>query len=419
MKLLMLGWEFPPYFAGGVGMVCYHLSKALCQHGTDITFVMPAAPKDATCDFMNMIVTNHYEFGDSLTANIKRVPSLLTPYGTEEEYRKNYQKFFKGLKKSDKEVYHNMYGENLLEEIWLFAMKVKYFDFESENYDLIHAHDWTTFPAAIELKKQIKKPVAVHIHITEYDKCGGYPGNPRIMEVEKYGMDNADIIIAISNKIKQTCIEKYHQNPNKIVVIHNGAEEIPLVSVVKSDVKEILPEDKVVLFTGRVTLQKGPEYFVEACSKVAKNMKNVKFVMAGPGDMLPKCIERVAQLGLSDRFLFTGFFPRSDVGKLYGMADVYVMPSVSEPFGLVSFEAMWAGVPTIMSKQSGVSEVSNHCIKVDFWDTEKMADAIINILNDRTLNNMLKKHGRLEVESMTWNIVAQKFLELYNKIIAS
>jgi glycogen synthase len=164
-------------------------------------------------------------------------------------------------------------------------------------------------------------------------------------------------------------------------------------------------------------MQKGPEYFVEACSKVAKHMKDVKFIMGGTGDMLPYCIDRAAQLGISDKFMFTGFYTRQTMIKLYNMADVYVMPSVSEPFGIVCLEAMWTGTPTIISKQSGATEVLNNCIKVDFWDTDKMADSIINILNDRTLNHMLKKHGQMEVMSMTWDIVAKKCLDLYNKMI--
>jgi glycosyltransferase involved in cell wall biosynthesis len=413
----MLGWEFPPYFAGGVGVVCYHLSKALCQAGAELTFVMPTAPKEARSDFMKMIVADRYEFDESLSVNMRFVDSLITPYGTEEEYKRNYDKYITSIIKNNKESYSQLYGANLLEEIWLFAMRMRFFDFASEGYDLIHAHDWTTFPAAIELKKMLKKPVAVHIHITEYDKNGGFAGNPRIHEVEQYGMDNADVIVAISNKIKQTCIEKYHQDPNKIVVIHNGAEEYPIISMVKTDMKQIEADDKIVLFAGRVTLQKGPEYFIDACAKVAPHVKNAKFILAGTGDLLPMCMDKVSRMGLSNRFMFTGFYTKETAIKLFNMADIFIMPSVSEPFGLVPFEAMWANTPTIISKQSGVSEVLNHCVKVDFWDTDKMADAIINILNDKTLNNMLVKHGKVEVESMTWDTVAQKCLTLYNQMV--
>lgn len=413
MKVLMFGWEFPPYFAGGVGVVCYNLTKSLSQLGANITFVMPSGPDEVQSDYVRLYIAENQAKKELLeTLTIKRVPSLLSPYTDSATYKElldYYEgKFLFEAKHKDKKVY----GENLLEEIFRFAIMVKNMDFDPD-YDVIHAHDWTTFPAAVEIKKRFNIPLIVHIHITEFDKCGGMFGNPAVFEIEREGMRMADKIIAVSHIIKRRLIESYGIEASKIEVIHNGGADMPLLDVSNHPLKK---DDRVVLFAGRMTLQKGPDYFVEAARLVLMHEHNVKFIMAGTGDMLPKIIEKVMQYGLHEKFIFTGFFDRKQAEFLFNLADVFVMPSVSEPFGIVPLEAMSTNTPTIISKQSGVSEVLSNVLKVDFWDTQKIANNIVAILRHKVLSDTLVDHGQVEVRGLSWDKPAQQCMNLYGRL---
>ncbi|MBN1377546.1 glycosyltransferase family 4 protein [Candidatus Woesearchaeota archaeon] len=408
MKIFMLGWEFPPFFAGGVGVVCYQLSKYLSKRGIEVNFVMPSGPKEAESDFVNLIIANNLVSDKNI--HIKKIDSLLMPYITSEGYLNLLKNklMFKDFGSTGE-----IYGENLFAEIERFKEKLLIIG-KNMEFDVIHAHDWVTFPAAVALKEATGKPLIVHIHITEFDKTGGVHADPGVYRIEKTGMDKADVIIAISNFIKNRLTDKYYVDPAKIKVIHNAAE-IPEKDYKTSH--KINENDKVVLFVGRITLQKGPDYFVEAAKKIVEKEPNVKFVMTGSGDMFPQIINKVAELGLTNKFIFPGFLNREQVFRLYSMADVFIMPSVSEPFGLVPLEAMASKTPAIISKQSGVSEIVGHVIKVDFWDVNDIAAKTLAILKYQTLNNELKKHGSMEVKMLNWDIPAQKCIELYNQLV--
>jgi glycogen(starch) synthase len=405
----MLGWEFPPYFAGGVGIVCYELTKALAQRGVQVTYLMPAGPHDVHGEFVDLLVA------DNLVAegriDIKKVQSLLAPYSGFDEYRRRYGRLLAETQGKG----GALYGHNLLAEMERFAQKACLIVQElGLEFDVIHAHDWTTFPAAMALKRLTGKPLIVHVHITEFDKTGGEHADSRVYAIEKAGMDAADIVMTVSNMMKNRCVHQYYVDPRKVRVVYNA---VTPTAAPAEEPFQIKANDKVVLFLGRVTLQKGPDYFIEAAKRVLDVDPNVKFVMAGTGDMLPRMIERAADLGIGNRVLFPGFVNRDQGDLLYRMADVFVMPSVSEPFGLVPLEAISRGTPVIISKQSGVSEVLTHALKVDFWDINDLANKIIAALSYATLHRELKRHGEVEVRRFTWENSASQAAAVYEELV--
>lgn len=417
MKVLMLGWEFPPFFAGGVGIVCYELTKALSKRNDiEITYVMPYGPKNLK-SHVRLLAANNIVSNSKI--KIKTINSLLSAYINQEEYSRKLLEVEKELKFKEgdydisKDNTFKLYGANLLEEVYRFAEKLKIIALQ-EDFDIIHAHDWTTFPAAIALKELTGKPIIVHVHITEFNKSGGLGFNKQIYDIEKEGMEKADAVIVVSNLVKNICIEKYNINPGKIFVVHNANVEMNQSMDFDSKIKKY---NKIVLFAGRITLQKGPEYFIDAAKKVLEYRNDVLFIMAGSGDMLNRMINKAAQLGISDKFIFHGFYTREDAEKFFSMADVFVMPSVSEPFGVVPLEAMIKKTPTIVSKQSGVSEILNHTLKVDFWDTEEMANKILALLNYNPLHDELRNRGYQEAVSLTWDMPAQKCMDIYNRLV--
>jgi glycosyltransferase involved in cell wall biosynthesis len=410
MKVLMLGWELPPFFAGGVGMVCYHLTRALCQQGVDITYVMPFGPRMIRSDYMKIMVADN--IFPKVRFQLKEVSTLLGAYATPEGYDEKFRQYLLELSPSDRAK--ALYGPNVFQEAYLFARKVRMIA-QEEDFDVIHAHDHWTFPAAIAAKEATGKPLVVHVHITEFDKSGGLSVDQRVYDMERAGMQAADLVIVVSNFIKHRLINNYGVPEWKIRVVHNAAE--PTDPNIHHDASKIKETDKIVLFIGRVTLQKGPDYFVEAAKKVLEKDPNVKFIMAGTGDMLPRMIERVAWMGMADKFIFPGFVNREEVAKLNQIADVFVMPSVSEPFGIVPLEAMSQETPAIISKQSGVSEVLTNVLKVDFWDINDMASKILAVLHYRSLHNELKKHGLTEVRSLSWDKPAMLCIDVYNELL--
>lgn len=402
----MFGWEFPPFRSGGLGTACQDLTKGLARQGIDVTFVMPKAPAEVNTPFARIIGTNNY----SKRIKIKNFDSILTAYNNYESYSEqlNHHRIL-GTKGDE------VYGKNLYEEVERFSLVAKIIA-EEETHDVIHAHDWMAYTAGINAKNVSGKPLVCHIHATEFDRTGGNPNN-FISHREYEGLIAADVVIANSEFTKQNVIKHYNIASDKIAVVHWGIDsENPAYY---EDYKHKLNNhDKVVLFLGRVTLQKGPDYFVETAKKVLEYAPNTRFVVAGTGDMLPKMIERSAELGISHKMLFTGFLNGKEVHNAFKMADLYVMPSVSEPFGLVALESIKNGTPILISKQSGVSEVVTHALKTDFWDTDEMANKIIGSLKYEKMYDELKSNVIREAEKFNLDTPAKKTIDIYNQVLS-
>jgi glycosyltransferase involved in cell wall biosynthesis len=427
MKILMFGWEFPPHISGGLGTACYGLTKGLSKiDDLEVTFVVPKAFGDEENDAVKLIGANDIPVvrrnftieGFMRELNLVQVGVNLVPYLDPEEY-KNYikqQHHYSEVTQDSEQVgkldFSGKYGPNLFQEISNYALVASVLGTEVD-FDLIHAHDWLTYPAGIAAKLVSGKPLIVHVHATDFDRSGGNV-NPQVFEIEKQGMQLADKVITVSNLTRKIVIEKYGVDPSKVVTVYNAVEPV----VLKENLLSERPfNEKIVTFLGRITMQKGPEYFIEVAHKVLQRMDNVRFVMAGSGDMMNKMIARAAKLKIMDKFHFTGFLSGDDVYKMFYMSDVYVMPSISEPFGISPLEAMQSNVPVIISHQSGVAEILNHAVKVDFWDINAMADAIYGILNYPALHEMFTKHGKIEVEGLKWETSAQKVKEVYDMVM--
>lgn len=427
MKVLMFGWEFPPHISGGLGTACFGLTKALLKTDTEIIFVVPRAYGDeeaGTVRLVNasdVIVNVQDEIYKDHWAKISflEINSTLLPYTSETEYFNLMEKLEHGVEPQTIEInsqqyqFSGGYGKNLMDEVRRYALVATAVAAE-HDFDIIHSHDWLTYLAGIEAKRVSGKPLVVHMHATEYDRSGENI-NTSVYDIEKAGMMAADRVIAVSHLTRKIVINRYGIDPSKVITVHNGVEPQELF--------DIPPEprylkEKIVTFLGRITFQKGPEYFIEAAHKVLQRDPDVRFVMAGSGDLLSKMIRRVAQLGISDKFHFTGFLKGDDVDKMFAMSDVYVMPSVSEPFGISPLEAMRSNVPVIISKQSGVSEVLEYAIKIDFWDVDAMADAIYGLLHYDALPQMFRKYGKEEVDNIKWDHAGIKVREIYDMVLA-
>ena len=389
----MFGWEFPPYSSGGLGTACYGLTKSLSKQNVDITFVLPCSLNTSESGFINIISTN---------VKIKSIKSILSPYLTSQSYYKIKDK-----------IQPQIYGDSLFDEVYRYSEEAKRIALE-ENFDIIHCHDWMTFKAGINAKRLKNKPLIVHIHSTEFDRTGGSCINQYVYDTEKEGMEAADAVIAVSNFTKNKILRHYGINPDKVHVVHNAVE---LKDCDGNENFEIKRYDKIVLFLGRITLQKGPDYFLYAAKKALEYEPDIKFIIAGSGDMEPFIIEKAAELGIADKVLFAGFLQGEDVDRAYKMADLYVMPSVSEPFGITALEAMRNGTPILISKQSGVSEVIQHCLTADFWNIDDIADKIIAALRYKALHQSLKEHGSLEVRKFNWDEPAGKCINIYNELL--
>ncbi|MBM3200129.1 glycosyltransferase family 4 protein [Candidatus Woesearchaeota archaeon] len=402
MKVLMFGWEFPPVSTGGLGTACYGLTKGLCLNGAKITFVLPKFTSE-NAEYVRIIIADKV----LSTMNVIGINSALVPYVSSSGYQQMLQqKVSYGGKTADAQLY----GWDLFEEVNRFAQKAKLIA-ANEDFDVIHCHDWMTFLAGIEAKKASGKKLVVQVHATEFDRTGGHGVNQYVYDIERSGMHFADRIIAVSGFTKNMIVQHYGISPDKVDVVYNAVERTNYMP----NTFKISKSDKVVLFLGRVTLQKGPEYFLYAAKKVLQHNKNVKFIMAGNGDMLHKMIELAAHLGIADKVLFTGGVKGNQVDDLYKSADLYVMPSVSEPFGITPLESLRNGTPAIISKTSGVSEILKHALKVDFWDIDELANKILSVLNYRVLHETLSTHGVMEIEKYTWDRSAKEVLNVYQR----
>jgi glycosyltransferase involved in cell wall biosynthesis len=419
MKALMYGWEFPPHILGGLGTASYGLLKGMSlQPDMDITFVMPKPFGDEDQSFLQIIgVCNTPVVWRDVDYDY--VANRLSKFMEPQKYfhlRDHIYADFSYRHVNDLGCieFSGRYPNNLLEEINNYSIVAGVIA-RAENYDIIHAHDWLTYPAGIHTKMVSGKPLIVHVHATDYDRSRGNV-NPDVYNIEKNGMDYADHIITVSNLTRQTVIERYHQDPSKVTTVHNAVE--PLSNEILSLPDKRGVSEKIVAFLGRITMQKGPEYFVEAAAKVLTKAKNVRFVMAGNGDMMNKMIQLAATRNISDRFHFTGFMKGKQVYEIFKASDVYVMPSVSEPFGISPLEAMQCGVPSIISKQSGCAEILNYAIKVDYWDIEALADAIYGLITYPVYHSWLKEEGLKEVNNIKWEYAGQKVRGIYDKVLS-
>jgi glycosyltransferase involved in cell wall biosynthesis len=424
MKVLMFGWEFPPNISGGLGTACYGLTKGLASfEDLNVSFVIPRVYGNEYKTGIKFIGAGDVELSGKTLVKQRdleirlshEIGQQITAYITPEQYEKilasqKAVEIDKLIKTSrGKLEFEGKYGSSLFNEISRYAVVAKEIA-RKEPHNVIHAHDWLTYQAGVAAKKVSGNPLIVHVHSTEFDRTGDNPNN-KVCDIERNGMEIADRVITVSDLTRNIVIRKYKINPSKIITVHNAVETKNYCDIKKFQKKGT--NEKIVTFLGRITKQKGPEYFIKAAYRVLQNMCNVRFVMAGSGDLLEDAMKLVAKLKIADRFHFIGFLKGDDVSRMYAMSDLYVMPSVSEPFGITTLEAIQSNVPVIMSKQSGVSEVITNAIKVDFWDIDALADAIYGILNYPSVGKYLATNAMAEVNNLKWINVAEKVREIY------
>ena len=467
MKVFMLGWEFPPHISGGLGTACYGLTKGLDEIGVEVSFVLPTSVPVATDTHVTLrtplsvvgalrpaqaglgLPQGAGAPGQALLHRFEhvqfhRIKALLQPYATpashEETLRRLKELWAQGKlslpegallpelleQLEDLQVVQSgagvpkgtfvpgmgaQYTGDLMSQVYRYARLAVTLS-RLERFDVIHAHDWMTYPAGLAAKAASGKPLVVHVHSTEFDRSGANV-NQQVYDIERAGMHGADRIVCVSHLTRSIVIARYGVPPEKVRVVYNAVEipngQLPL--------KPILHTEKIVLFLGRVTMQKGPEYFLRAAKKVVEKFDNVRFIMAGSGDMITACIREVADLGLGRYVTFTGFLRGRDVDRVFAMADLYVMPSVSEPFGIAPLEALSHNVPVIISKQSGVSEILTHALKVDFWDIDEMANKILAVLRHPPLQKTLRDHGTIELQKFSWRDSAERLREIYQEVV--
>lgn len=442
MRVLMFGWEFPPHISGGLGSACYGMTRGLSRQGVEVLFVLPRLKGDSRGMDAHLRLLS--ASGTRLTGRtarvlsracldvwhkriaVREVDSMLLAYDTEESYAER-SRLLRGATRRDErrecsETYsdvvelHGDYGPDLMSEVYRYgkaAAALARLEFGRGGFDVIHVHDWMTYPAGMLARAMTGKPLIAHLHATEYDRSGENI-NPAVAAVEKAGLLAADLVIAVSHLTRNTAIRRYGVPPEKIVVVHNAVSRRDAGR--RYSVPDLCRREKRVLFLGRVTFQKGPDYFVEAARLVLDAMPDARFIMAGSGDMLPRMVRRVSQLRMGSRFHFTGFMRGDDVDRMYALSDLYVMPSVSEPFGIAPLEAMLYDVPVLLSRQSGVAEILHNALKVDFWDVREMADKICAVLAYPRLAAEMVKNCREELKTITWDKAAEGILGAYHTV---
>ncbi len=491
MRILMLGWEFPPFMAGGLGTAVEGLTRSLVNQGNEVVFVLPQAIPEGHKSHVELIgprvlaqraqslrqgqmstepvetntrasglaqarrhTTTTTELIETLTRRIEQMttnaPSSYPGVDTHNTLSRMIEQIridratrtvetesyddptefiglgsasatqiadaFDTVVDSVKELGtgESGYGSDLFGDAQRYARLVGALGL-TERFDVIHANDWLTYPAGLLLKQITGKPLICHIHATEFDRSGEHI-NQQVYDIERAGFAGADRVIAVSRLTKAIVHKRYNVANEKIDVVYNGVAQHEVHPPKGAAIES---EDRIVLFLGRITMQKGPEYFIQAAKRVLEKEDKVKFVVAGSGDMAVRMIEHAAGIGIGHKVLFTGFLRGRDVDRVYQMADCYVMPSVSEPFGIAPLEAMRNDVPVIVSKQSGVSEVLTHALKVDFWDTDEMANKIVAVLRYPPLGQTLREHGRFELRGLTWDGAAEKCVKVYGRALAA
>jgi len=471
MRVFMLGWEFPPYITGGLGTACHGLTRAMDARGMAITFVMPGAtdpnasahvdllspetvdakpqmfPATATksppaqpdaatpqppassetapfsddVEFVHLPVrlTQPYEAADAdcPVAAIGTGPQGKTasPAAADEQTREPLDADADDAFTPDQpaEGGKTDYSGDVMTEVRRFAAFARAAA-SQRDFDVVHAHDWMTYPAGLEVARRTGKPLVVHVHSTEFDRSGEQV-NQQIYDIERRGMHGAMRVITVSRLTRNIVIRRYGVNPDKVTVVYNGVAIDPIAA----GARPIGRREKIVLYFGRITRQKGPEYFIRAAARVLEVEPEVRFIVAGSGDLYRRCIELAAELGIGQHFLFTGFLRGADIDKVFAMADLFVMPSVSEPFGIAPLEAMGHDVPVLISKSSGASEVLTHALKCDFWDTEAMADKIVAVLRHPPLGQTLRRHGVIDIRRLTWADAAARCEQVYEEVSAA
>jgi glycogen(starch) synthase len=409
LKVLMFGWEFPPFNSGGLGVACKGLTRGLVNQGVEVIFVLPKVHGILNEEYMRILSAEGY--GDaSSKIKFRTIDSILKPYTTSKKYATDLS----GLEAFGSEA-RNIYGSDLFSEVRRYAVYAKAIALQ-EDYDVIHCHDWLTYPAGIAAKhiaelRGIHAPLIVHVHATEFDRTVGHP-NQYVYDIERLGMHLADRVITVSEYTKEMVVRHYGLDPAKVHVVHNAIDYAAPSENVRHKLKD---HYKVVLFLGRVTVQKGPDHFLNIAKRISEKDDNVRFIMVGSGDMFTRIVEESAKMGIGDKVLFSDFLSGKDVERAYKMADVYVMSSVSEPFGLTALEAAQSGTPVVVSKQSGVCEVLKNCLVADFWDVEMMADKILSILNNPEFKKHLSTEGMKEIRHLNWDGAASKCVDVYSK----
>jgi glycogen(starch) synthase len=418
MRILMFGWEFPPRMSGGLGTACYGITAALAGLGHRITFVLPQDGEAGAAPFMDLVSASGVSVSDNdrdegMETLLRRLmlrplPSLLHPYLDPGRYQTLYLSEQKRFPETA-----SVYGPDLIAEVLRYGRAGGAFS-RTLSFDVIHAHDWMTVPAALMARRISGRPLVLHVHSLEYDRSGENV-NEEIRAIEQEGMEKADRIIAVSHRTKRMIAERYAVAPEKITVVYNAVSQREAQQIYHTERRGVANEQKTVLFLGRITFQKGPDYFVEAAARVLHVLPDVTFVMAGAGDMMGRMIERVGELGIGDRFHFTGFLQEEEIERIFSISDLYVMPSVSEPFGISPLEAMMYDVPVIISRQSGVAEILKHALKIDFWDVPEIASKIIAVLTYPALAGEMAEKAREELRKIRWETAAERITAIYRE----
>jgi glycogen synthase len=411
MRIAMLGWEFPPFISGGLGVHCFELTKALGEKGNQIDFYMPKSSPMPKSPHPNVqIIPVDYS---SFEGEIDFADAEFGPYFKFLKLRENGKIDAEGLSSEEEK---ESYGLNFFEAVGRYnflVAKLVFIKNKRRHYDLIHCHDWITAKAGIDASKRINRPLVFTVHSTEYDRTANLSPFDWIVAIEKEALQKASHVITVSNMTKSQLVSRFVIPESKITVVYNGIDLSKYKAFVKKEQFGIT--DKVVLFHGRLSIQKGPDYFLKAAQKVLQKEKNVRFIISGKGDLLPQLVNEAISLGIIDKVMFTGYIEDKKLPYLYAIADCYVLPSVSEPFGLTVLEAMANGVPAIVSKSTGVSEIINHCLRVDFWDVNEMASKIMAVLRYADLKEMLANGAREEAKHFSWQKAANETLNVYSK----
>jgi glycogen(starch) synthase len=416
MHILMFGWEFPPRISGGLGTACFGMTKGLAGLGHRITFVLPQA-EATSAPFLNLVPAYGIPFSSTDLEDgepeprhrltVRPIPALLNPYLNEDRYR-DLALSGRGRIRESAVVY----GPDLIAEVIRYGRAAGAIA-RRVSFDIIHAHDWMTIPAALLARRISGKPLVLHIHSLEYDRSGDN-ADREILKIEQDGLEQANRLIAVSHRTKRMIVERYGIPPKKVSVVYNAVSRNEARRIYRT---ERTGRQRMVLFLGRITFQKGPDYFVEAAARVLKVLPDVTFVMAGAGNMMRQMIERVGELKIGDRFHFTGFLQGEEIERIFSLSDLYVMPSVSEPFGISPLEAMLYDVPVILSRQSGVAEILKHALKVDFWDIRELSAKIIAVLKHPALMGVMAEKAKEELRTIRWDTAAERITEIYRETV--
>lgn len=402
MKVLTFGWEFPPSKNGGLGVACHGLTNELLHSGVEVIFVLPKS--------QDVVGNARFLFADNeRLLKVRHTEAYLMPYAQSDttiDVVIGYDSTGKPIIKS----------RTLMEEVHRFAHQASIIASE-EEFDLIHAHDWTSYLAGVAAKVASGKKLVLHVHATSFDQAAGDNVDPSIFKIECESFAAADRIVTVSDYTRRILIHKHGVPSEKIEVVHNGCDvhDAPRLEPTLQQLKA--QGKKIVLYHGRISIQKGVDYFVKAARRVVDVDPNVIFIISGWGDMTRQIIEQVGALGLSEHVRFAGALWEEDRDRMYQSADLVVMPSVSEPFGLVPLEALKHGTPSIISKQSGVAEVISHVLKVDFWDTDEMANQILSALRYPVIRHQMVKEGKEQLRFISWSRAAEKIQHIYRSLL--